>query len=278
MKATIEQALLSEALRVIQRLAPPVSGAVTLESNGKTLKMHSQAELSRCSVTLPCSVDGEMLIAVPTEALSAAIRGHDVLEIELKQALLRISSGAYNTRLTTQDALEIEVEEDKSDARVQKISAEQLAELAGMVKAVALKPVANMATSIVPVSIRLSKKGAFVACYDPNRMCFVQNKELVGDIDLSIPLDMMSAVLDAFRGTSCTIKVTDSLVFVQNPVLDVVLALPASDEESVIDTDMVMEKAREVRKVDGTVIEMVKKDVMGFMDNARAVATKERSD
>ncbi|QBQ74682.1 beta clamp protein [Burkholderia phage BcepSauron] len=278
MRAQVETVLINEAVKVITRLAPPVSGAITLESTGAVLKVHSQAELSRCSVTLPCEVEGEMLIAVPTEAISAAVKGHDSVELELKQSLLRITDGAYNTRLTTQDALELEIEEDKSDAKVWKVSAEQLAELHSMVKAVALKPVANMATSIMPISIRLTKKGAFVACYDANRMCFMQSKDLVGDLDITVPLDLMSAVLDSFKGASCTIKVTDSLVYVQNPVLDVVLALPASDEDAVIDTDMVQEKAREVRKVDGTVIEIVKKDIMAFMDNARAVATKERSE
>lgn len=277
MQVSLDADLLNEAIRVITRLAPPMNGAVTFEAKDKKMKLHSTAELSRCTVTLG-KIDSEELFGIPTEALAAAVKGRGSIDMSYTNSLLKLKSGAYVTSLTTLDALEPEIEDDKSESKTWEISAETLAILKGHVQAVGMKAVANMANSIIPVSVRLTKKGAFIACYDPNRMCFITDKELTGDLDVTLPLDMLNAVLDAFKGTACTMKVTDSLVFVKNPVLDVVLALPASDEDVVIDTDMVQEKAREVKKAEGETIETPKKEVLAFMDNARAVATKERSE
>lgn len=278
MQAKFESDLVQEAIRVITRLAPPMSGAVTMEAKEQTLKFHSQAELSRCSVLLPGDVSGDALFAVPTESISAAVKGHKEIEFSCNSSMLKLKAGTYSTSLTTMDALELEIEEDKSESKIWKVSAEQLIQLKAMVTAVAMKPVANMAASFMPVSVKLTPKGSFVACYDANRMCFTTNKELTGDLDVTLPIEMLSAVLDAFKNVTCKIKVTDSLVYVKNRILDVALALPATDEDVVIDTAMVQEKAREVRKVDGKAIEADKKAVMSFMDNARAVATKERSE
>jgi len=276
MKCVLDSDILQEAIRVVMRLSPPITGNVTLESDGKLLKLHSVAELSRCTVLLPCEVTGKAFFAVPTEALRDATKGRKEIELFYDKTLLKLKAGRYSTSLITLDAIEIETDE-KVEGQEWEVTVEQMTWLKTAVAAVALKPTANM-TAFMPVSVRLTPKSAFVSCYDNNRMSFTSTKEITGNLDVTLPLDTLTAVLDTFNKVACTMKVTASSLIVKNPILDVVLALPATDEDSAISTEMVREKALSASSTDGLSVEVEKKAVTAFMDNARSVATKERSE
>jgi DNA polymerase III sliding clamp (beta) subunit (PCNA family) len=272
----IDSEIIGEAIRVVMRLSPPITGNVTLESDGKILKLHSVAELSRCTVLLPCEVKGKALFAVPTEALRDATKGRKEIELEYDKTMLKIKAGRYSTALITSDAIEIDNDE-KVEGKKWDVTVEQLTWLKTAVAAVALKATANM-TTFMPVSVRLTSKSAFVSCYDNNRMSFTSTKEITGDLDVTLPLDTLSAVLDTFNKVACEMVVTPASLIVRNPILDVVLALPATDEDSAISTEMVREKAMSASSTDGLTVEVEKKAVTSFLDNARSVATKERSE
>lgn len=276
MLAKIDALILQEAIRVVLRLSPPITGNVSLESDGRQVKLHSVAELSRCTVLLPCEVKGKAFFAVPTEALRDAVKGRSDITMEYDKTLLKIKSGRYSTALTTLDAIDIEPDE-AVEGKTWTITPEQLAWLKEAVTSVTLKPTLNM-TAFMPVSVRLTPKSAFVSCYDNNRMTFTSTKEITGDLDVTLPLDTLTAVLDTFNKVECEMKVTAATLIVKNPILDVVLALPATDEDSAISTEMVREKAVEASKVEGLSVDVDKKSLTMFLDNARAVATKERSE
>lgn len=277
MNAQIESAAIQEALRVALRLAPPMSGNVTLESDGVKLVMHSISELSRCSVVLPGEVKGKAFFAVATDALAAATKGHQSLEVSYDKTMLKIKSGRYVTDLTTVDAVQLE-EIEKEKGQVWKLNPEQGAWLKNAVAAVALKPSALLATGFMPVTAKLTSKAAFVTCFDNQRMAFINDKEVTGDLEVTLPLDSFSAVLDTFHKAKFSMLVGSSSLFIKNAIVEVQLSLPEKDEENQIGTDDVVGKAREALKVDGSEMQLVKSEVTAFLDNARSVASKERSE
>lgn len=276
MNVTLDSAILQEALRVALRLSPPVSGNVTLSSDGAKLFLHSSGELSRCSILLPCEVKGKAFFAIGTEALRDATKGRADLSMVYDKTMLNIKSGRYSASLTTVDAIAMEEErEEKGDTW--KLTVEQAQWLKSAVQQVALKPTANI-TAFMPVSVKLSDKGAFVACYDNQHMAFINDKEIKGDLDVTLPIETFNAVLDTFNKIAFRMIVTPSSLLVKNKIVDVTLSLPATEDDAQIGTDAVMGKAREALKADGTQIEVAKADLVSFLDNARAVATKERSE
>jgi hypothetical protein len=276
MQATIDSAILQEALRVALRLSPPISGNVTLASDGAKLFLHSAGELSRCSILLPCEVKGKSFFAIGTEALRDATKGHQELSMVYDKTMLNIKSGRYSASLTTVDAIAMEEEkEEKGDSW--KLTVEQAQWLKSAVQQVALKPTANI-TAFMPVSVKLSDKGAFVACYDNQHMAFINDKEIKGELDVTLPIETLNAVLDTFNKTAFKMTVTPAALLVKNKIVDVTLSLPATEDDAQIGTDAVIGKAREALKADGKQIEVAKTDVTAFLDNARAVATKERSE
>jgi DNA polymerase III sliding clamp (beta) subunit (PCNA family) len=277
MKATIESDLIQEALRVVLRLAPPITGNVTLESDGAKLVLKSASDLARCSVVIPGDVKGEAFFAIPPESLRDATKGRKELLLDFSKSMLNVKSGKYSTNLATVDAIKADEDgESKAKAQTWKLSAEQASWLKSAVSTISLRPGAS--EKVLPISVKLTSKAAFVACYDTNHMSFINSKEVQGDLDVTLPLDTFSAVLDVFNKVQCTMQVSETTLKVKNKLVEVSLALPSRENEEVIEMDAVIQQAKEALATKGKDIEVAKSDVTAFLDNARSVASKERSE
>jgi hypothetical protein len=271
----IDADIVQEAIRVALRLSPPISGNFTLETKENKLYMHSAAELSRCSIHIPCELESDDIqFALPVDALQAATKGRKNMTMVLDNSLLKIKSGKYLVSLTIQDAI-TQDEDRKTESEILKLTADQMTWLKGAVASVALKPTQNL-TTFMPVMVRLTDKSAFVCCVDENHMSFTTTKTVTGDMNVTLPLETITAVLDVFNKIECEIQVTSSALYVRNRFIDVVLALP--DAREVIDADIVRDKARESMKMDGAQVELDKKEVTDFLLNARSVNDKSRSE
>lgn len=277
MNLTLENDVLQEALRVIARIAPPVSGNITVDSDGSKLFFRSNSDTSRCSVNLPADVKGKAgNFAVSLSSLRDATKGRKTLEVSYEKTMCRIKSGAYKADLATVDSMELEDSEDEKIGKPVKLSGEQVQWLKSAVATVALKPTQLIAT-FMPVAIKLTKKGAFVACYDSNHMAFINSGEVTGELETKLPLDILTSVLDAFGKQGFKMQLSKASLYVSNPLVKVVLSLP-QEEENELQIDEVIAGAKGSKEAKGHEVEVSKTDLLAFLDNARAIATKERSE
>lgn len=276
MNFKIEAAAIQEALRVIGRLAAPDSGNVTVSSNGKKVFIHSSSETSRCSINVPASVEGKAgTFAISMNALRDATKGRKELGVEYAKTMCRIKSGAYRCELATVDALEIETSEEERGTKIE-FSGEQAAWVKSAVSTVALKPTALL-SSFMPIGLKLTSKGAFVSCYDVNHMAFLNSDEVKGDVELRLPLDTLAAVLDAFGSAPFVLELGKASVLVSNKLVKVFLSLP-QEEENELQLSDVIETAKAAKKAEGQTLVVPKEEFIAFLDNSRAIATKERSE
>lgn len=276
MQIVIENSVIQEALRVVTKLAPPVSGNVTITSDGKKIFMHSNSEVSRCSVNMPAEVSGKAAnFAIALTTLRDATKGRSKLVISYDKTLCKVKSGNYTGDLATVDAVDMEQETEEKGEAMQ-LTGEQATWLRSAVSTVALKPTALLA-SFMPVSIKLTSKGAFVACYDSNHMAYINSSEITGDMQLRLPLDTLSNVLDAFNNGPCKLQLSKANLYVSNKLVKVVLALPQEDEADIKIEDII-NLAKGSKEAKGAEFETEKVGIAALLDNARAVATKERSE
>lgn len=275
MQISIDSDIIQEAIRVALRLSPPITGNLTLEGRDSKLYLHSSADLSRCSILLPCTIKGKGIFAIPVDALKDATKGRKDVEMVYDKTMLKIKSGRYSVSLTTVDAIDPDAEPIPEGTKW-KLTVDQVQWLKTAVANTALKPNANM-TAFMPVSVKITSKSAFVSCFDENHMMFTNSREITGALDVTLPLEVLTAVLDVFNKVECEMTVTKSALYVHNKIVDVMLALPDTEDDAV-ETSMVVQKARESLKVDGKAIDIDKKQVTAFLDNARSVQTKERSE
>lgn len=273
MKAQVECSIINEAVRIASLLAPPMTGTITLQSTDKRLYLHSSSELARCRVQLPGTVQGDATFALPISALSDSVRGRKEVSLELVKGVLTLVDGRYKASLSTVDALEIEDFKPEDEAKKWKLSSDLSTWLFKTVTSIGLKASGG---SFMPLAIQAGAKSTFVACYDQAHMAFARSTDVQGDLQTVLPFDTMRAVLDVFKGVDCVLHLTKSSLWVSNKMVQVALSLPSADGDEVISIESVLEKAKEAVKADGSKITMVKSDVMTFLDNARAVATKER--
>ncbi len=277
MQFTVENEHIQEALKVIQRLAPPVSGNITLQSDGKKLHLLSNSETSRCEINVPADVEGKAgMFALALTTFRDATKGRKKLEVIYSKTLCKISSGAYKCELATVDAMEMENQNEDKVGKAIKLTSDQSQWLRQAVATVALKPTALLAT-FMPVAIRLTDKGAFVACYDGNHMAFVSSNEISGQMETCLPLDILTNVLETFGKSVFKIETSKANLYVSNSLVKVVLSLPQEDENDLKVAD-VLKGAKMSKETKGQEIEIAKADLVAFLDNARAVATKERSE
>jgi hypothetical protein len=276
MQFQIDADIMNEAIRVALRLSPPITGNFTFEVSDNQIHLHSVDALSRCSILIPAACDGEdTTFAIPSVALKDAIAGRKELTFDFDGSLLTIKSGRYKVALSTLDAIALDKEQVTGKPWL--VSIEQLTWLKNAVASVYLKPTQNI-TAFMPVSVQLGEKSSFVACADANHMMFIRSKEVTGDLEFTLPIDTLTAVLDTFNKVQCKMLLTGSALHVKNKLVDVTLALPAQDADSVIGIDMLREKAVEALKVEAESIEVDKKEVQAFLSNSRSVSDKSRSE
>lgn len=272
----LESSTIQEALRVVMKIAPPVQGTVTIESDGKKAFMHSVSDVNRCTYKLPGKVEGKPTVfAIGVESLMAATRNRKEIELSYDKMMLKIKSGNYRVDLATSDALQLDYESEKKTKTI-KLDAEQASWLKQAVANVALKPTAIL-SAFMPVSIKMTSKGTFIACYDTQHMAFLSTKEIKGDMDVTLPLDTLTSILDTFNNAAFQMEMSQANLYVTNVLVSAVLAMP-EPEENAITGDDVRGKAKEASDMNGKEIELVKRDVVEFLDNAKAVTTKERGE
>ena len=274
-KINVESAALISALNVAAKVAVAQDGSVTLAGESGKLVLHSVGDLSRCSLVIPAEVVGkDFEFAIPLDALRDSISGRASLDMSWDGTTLTVKSPSYKADLLTLDPISRD-EVDKIDAQEWKVSPEQGQWLKGALNAVGLKPTALL-SSFIPVSVRLTAKGAFVACYDNQHMAFLNSKEAQGELELTLPLDTFSTILDVLNGQAFRMRVSSSRVELKSKLASIILSLPAMDDS--ISISDVMGKAKEVAAASGTALKFSKAEMLAFMTNAKAVIGKERAE
>lgn len=285
MRAQIDSAHIQEAIKIIQRLAPPTSGNVNIQLKDKKLMLRTQSDTAQCDLIIPGTVKGDdAFFAVPLETLRDATKGRNEIDMAFDKQMLNVSSGKYKVSMATVDAVLLEgeeqqQEEEKKDSKEAKwkVPQEHAQWLKEAVAQVSLKDT-PLTQTFMPLSVRLTNKKAFVACHDTHRMSFVTSKDVTGDIEFTLPLATISAVLDIFHVAPFTMTMTKSMLKVKNKVAEVRLSLPYSEDTEHFSIDEVMSIAKHTAATDGSLIEIDRDDTIKFIDSAKAISSKERSE
>ena len=262
------------ALGIASKVAPPLGESITLKSEGGRLQLFSLSELARYQGVVPAQVSGDCEFSLPLEALRDATKGRKELELKWDGNILNITTPGYKADLLTSDPLGRD-ELDKVEATELTLSAEHGVWLRSAIAGVALRPTAIL-SNYMPVTVKLTSKGAFVACYDTQHMAFTNSGEVTGNLSFTLPLDKMQTILDVFANVSMKIRLSSSRVEIRNKLAVVSMSLPSMDDT--ISADDVISKAKEAAKAKGVALTLPADKVNAFLENARSVMGKERGE
>ena len=280
MKIVTDASLLLSQLRVISKLTPADSGNVSIVVKDNNMYLYSYANAGSYKSVVPCDeCTGDEAFAVSIEPLKTMLAKRSKVTLQLVNTMLVITEKGYKAELSTSDPTEYntitELAVEKEQVKKYKISVDQGKWLKSALAEVRLATVEAL-SPFMPITLKITDKGAFVACYDNNHLAFVRSKEMTGTLDLTVPCEMLISVVDAFQNSNFTMEVGENNVYVKNKLLNITLSLPLSD--SYLQVDELLAVANQTLKAKGEEIRVSKASILDFMDSCKAVATKERSE
>ena len=280
MRIVTDAGMLLKQLGVLTKLVPSNSGNVSISCDGTNLKLFSLNELGNFQSIVPCDVvEGSAEFAVAIEPFKTVLRGHSKVELDYQNTMLSINERQYHAELTTTDAVEAisyrNMDQQKTEGTVWKVTAEQGKWLKNTVDEVNLKVVEAL-SPFMPVTVKVTDKGAFVACYDNNHMAFIRTNEVQGNLDFTMPVSTLSNVLSAFYGSNYSINVGSQTLQIKSKLLKVGLNLPSAD--SYLPVSDLLDLANKTLKAKQQQIVVNHDALLNFIDSCKAVATKERSE
>lgn len=273
MKFKLDAPLLEQALNVISKIAAPESGNIAIKGD-KRIRIFSSSQVNSVQVTLPVKPDGSNEFGISIEALRQAIKGRTSLTCSFKNTMLNIKSSSYEAELATVDAIREEGAEQKFNATVE-LDEEGMQTLRKLVQDVALKP-NPVVSSFMPCGVKITKKQTFVACFDTTHMAFASSKDLKGEASFVLPLDIVMLITNVFV-SGATLRISDSVVEVSNKLVTARLSIPTLDAE-LPSLEDVINQSKSIESTKGTQVTLSKSELISFLDNSRAVASRERSE
>ena len=278
MKVKTSATIILNQLRVLTKLVPPSTGNVTIQVKNNNLYLYSMNDLATYESIVPCdSVEGECMFGVSVEAFRTVLSKRKEVELAYVNTMLTVTEGAYHAELATADAVENTalLNQGDEEPKTWKLTAEQGKWIKSAVNEVNLKVVEAL-LPFMPLTIKVTDKGAFVVCYDSSHMSFIRSNDITGDLYVTMPCELLANVFDAFSGNAFRMEVTESTLVVKSKLLKVSLSLPLSD--AYLDVSELLSVAGSSVKEKGHLLKMNRTELLDFMDSCKAVATKERSE
>lgn len=272
MNISLDGIVLSNALSAITRIAPPAVGNITLKSDGKVFTLSSYSDAAYCSYTVPSeSVSGEAEFCIPIDSFKSAIVKRKALSLKYENTTLKIASKNFQISLATSDAIAYDTPADKNVIEQWVITPEQGSWLKQAVKSCALAPtVINPSPAL---TIKLTDNNAFVCCYGEDHLAFTFSKEVKGKMEVTLPVDTILSILEVFAGQSFKMQRTENRLKVFNKLCRVSISLPAQEY---LPVSTILDTARNANKSEGKIISLHKEEIINFLTNASALASKER--
>lgn len=273
MKFTVDNKEMSDALSTIAKLSPPTSGHVTIAGTKQGITIYSLGDLNKASIKIPLDIQGKSEeFGVDLQALTSAIRARGEITLHYSKSLLNIQAGRYKATLSTFDPLQ---ETDKITTKVKghKIDVETAAYLRDAARTVALAP-DPLLSSFTPMGVRATSKGTNVVCYDSYHSALSSSKAITGDFSFVVPSTVLITVLDVFYVSEFRLQVTESSLLVANSIATVEIGLPVMEENLTL--DQVLKALEGLIKSKARPFVVNKDELSAFLDNSKAVATKER--
>ena len=278
MKVKTSATIILNQLRILTKLVPPSSGNITVQIKNNNLYLYSMNDLATYESLVPCDVvEGDCMFGVSVEAFRTVLSKRKEVELAYVNTMLTVTEGAYHAELSTADAIENQALLNQGDEKPKtwKLTADQGKWIKSAVAEVNLKVVETL-LPFMPLTIKVTNKGAFVVCYDSSHMSFIRSTEMTGDLYVTMPCDLLASVFEAFSGNSFRMDVTESTLVIKSKLLKVCLSLPLSD--AYIDVSELLSVANSSVKEKGSLLKTTRSEMLDFMDSCKAIATKERSE
>jgi hypothetical protein len=276
MKIKVDSDLLSATIKTLQRVAQVAQ--LSVEVTKTDLKIRGTNGGSSCLMFCPCKVTTKSehrKFSVTAEALATAISKRKEVEITVTESAIEINSARYKVELLTSayEELEIIPEEVKTNKAL-KLKTKFIDALRTNLPKIELKPLLAL-YQYVPIGIKSTDEGTFVACFDSFQSAFYFDPELKGKMEFTLPSNIFLMLAREFKDQAYSISITDSAVYAYNEVFELSVALAQAEGEQVTLEHMLSLYENLKKEKGGVRIKVKTEGINALIENSRAVYDKD---
>lgn len=281
MKFSVDADLLASAIRSNSRLVQAEILSVEIRSKDENF-VHvygiGPSNVSRFSVPIKVeSTSKWRSFAIPPEALLNVVSKRKIVNIEIEDSLITVTSSRYKASLvTTQADSQVVVPKDVrkgGDGKRVALSAKFVNTMAEMLPRLDLKPLLSTYDSL-PIGVKATSKGTFVAAFDNYQSAFFMDKTLTdGEFEIQLPtnlfLNLAKEVKDKYK-----MCMTDNALYAWNDTFELSAVLASSDDQ--IQLNQMIDLYKNLKSSDkGHKLVFQTQGIRELIDNSRAVYEKD---
>lgn len=270
-RARIPEDRMSSALRSLMRLTGCENVNLSLAGSVLTMRGAGPSSSGLYRVDVEASEKAEMSITVESGLLASMLDKRKDIEVEAVGSSLFVRAKRYEAEIVgTEDQPVLVIpKEILRGADGIELDDRFMKHIVRVLPRLELKPLLST-YSEVPIGIRATKQGTFLACFD-----FVQSAttrlEKRGDFQFMLPsVSQFNNLTKEMSGQDYKIVITDSVLYCWSELVQLALSLPQQDGEQVRLED-VEKLVSDLESVKFAKMTMVTDDLRSFLSNSRHV-------
>lgn len=277
MKIKIDNDKLSAALKGLSKLARPE--VVNLEFKGRYLTFRGAGESSSCMLRmeLPTAVPESADITLDLNLIQGVTDKRKNIELEIKGNTLVVRSGSnYEATVLGIDGQPIDVVPKEvlngTDGVTLKTSF-----MNGILKVLPLLELRPLLStySEVPIGIKATDAGTFIACFDFIQSAAITLPELKGNFEFMLPsVSQFSMLAKELSGHKYQMVITETTLYAWNDMFQTSLSLPQQEGEQLQIGD-VLDLMSNLKTLKFKTLSLKSESIQQFLANSRAVYDKD---
>lgn len=273
---TVDSDLLGGTIKTLQRIAQVTS--ISVEVTKGNLLVTGTGNGNSCAINLPCKVTEKSAatkFSIAADTLVNAVAKRKDIKVSIKETSVQVASSRYNVELLINQFEKIEVIPD--DVKANKslnLSSKFLDAIRTNLAKIELKPLLSL-YDYIPIGIKSTDEGTFVACFDTWQSAFFFDKELTGKLEFTLPSNVFMTIAKEFKNQSYKLSITDSTVYAYNDNFELGIALTQTEGEQITLGHMLaLYKSLKTDK-SGVKIKLKTEGINQLIENAKAVYEKD---
>lgn len=276
MKVKLDGEVLSSYIKSIQKMVQATT--ISVEVGKNFASVIGVGNGNSCSMSIPCEVldkKGEAAFSIDANVLLTSVAKRKELSFAITDSAVKVTSGKYEAELLCHQYEKIVVipEEAKADKSL-KLKDKFLQSLRVNLPKVELKPLLSL-YDYIPIGVKATKEGTFVACFDAYQSAFYFDKELTGNLEFTLPSNIFMTIAREIKDQDYALIITDSTVYAYNDNFELAMGLVQQDGQQVTLDDMLGLYAGIKKEKGGQRLQMKAEGVKGLLSNAKAVYEKD---
>lgn len=218
----------------------------------------------------PGGVDLNEPIKIAVDIFQKAVAGRKDMTISVNRGVLSIRAKGYSADLSIMEVSEATSITPEAESKEIKFTAGTWAWFSHSVQALQLEPMAGMELNFMG---KVTAKSVITAVFDSAQMAFqtaAASEMGSAEFEILLPYDRISRVLRGLPFDSTKILIGSGGMYVVTKRLRAFL--PAIAEDGVVTVEDVVDKAKQITKLEGSRVELSSEALRGFLSNAASIS------